>query len=97
VKRRIGTWAIAGFLIAGLWALYAASTFPSPMISAPPFVWTLVNIVCPIVFAGFHFHFGIKLYWVLLANAATYGLLGFALESLRQLFSHTERFNFSAR
>ena len=97
MRRRIATWAIAGFLVAGLWALYAASTFPSPMISAPRFVWTLVNITCPIVLAGFHFHFGIKLYWVLLANAATYGLLGFALESLRQLFSHAERFNFSAR
>ena len=97
MRRKTAIWAIAGFLVAGFWALYAAATFPSPMISAPPFVWTLVNITCPIVLASFHFHFGIKLYWALLANAATYGLLGLALESLQQQFSHAEKFSFSAR
>ena len=90
MKRRIVTWAIAGFLVAGFWALYAAATFPSPLISAPPIVWTLINITCPIAFASFHFHFGIKLYWVLLANAATYGLFGLAVERLRQQLSHAK-------
>jgi len=90
MKRRIVIWAIAGFLVAGFWAFYAAATFPSPLISAPPIVWTLINITCPIAFASFHFHFGIKLYWVLLANAATYGLFGLAVESLRQQLSHAK-------
>ena len=88
MKRRIVIWAIAGFLVASLWAVYAAATFPSPLISAQPIVWTLINITCPVAFASFHFHFGIKLYWVLLANAATYGLFGLAVESLRQQFRH---------
>jgi hypothetical protein len=87
MKRRIVIWAITGFLVASLWAVYAAATFPSPLISAQPIVWTLVNITCPVALASFHFHFGVKLYWVLLANAATYGLLGLAVESVRQQFS----------
>ena len=73
MKRRIVMWAIAGFLVASLWAVYAAATFPSPLISAQPIVWTLINITCPVAFASFHFHFGIKLYWVLLANALRTG------------------------
>lgn len=84
---RILVWAIAGFLVAGLWALYAASTFPSPLIAARPIIWTLIDISCPITFASFHFHFGIKLYWVLLSNAVTYGLFGLAVKGLRQQFS----------
>jgi len=47
-------------------------------------------MTCPVVFASFHFHFGIKLYWVLLANAATYGLFGLAVESLRQQLNHAK-------
>lgn len=90
MNRRIAIWAIASFLVAGFWALYAASAFPSPMISAPPILWTLIDVTCPIVFAGFHFRFGVQLYWVLLANAATYALLGLAVKSLRQQFSHAE-------
>ena len=90
MKRRIAIWASAGFLVAGLWALYSASTFPSPLISATPIVWTLINITCPIAFASFHFHFGIKLFWVLLANAATYGLIGLIVESLRQQLDHAK-------
>jgi hypothetical protein len=90
MKRRIVIWAFAGFLVAGLWAVYAASTFPSPLTTRQPVVWTLINITCPIVFASFHFDFAVKLYWFLLANAATYGLLGLAVESLRQRFSHVE-------
>ena len=58
MKRKIVIWAIAGFLVASLWALYAAATFPSPLISAQPHVWTLIYITCPIAFASFHFHFG---------------------------------------
>jgi hypothetical protein len=87
MKREIVIWTMAGFLVAGLWALYATSTFPSPLRSQG-MVWTLINLTCPIVFVGRHFHFGVKLYWVLLANAATYGLFGLAAESLRQRFSH---------
>jgi hypothetical protein len=90
MKRQIVIWAIAGFLVASLWALYAAATFPHPSISAQPIVWALINMSRPVMFASFHSHFGIKLYWVLLANAAMYGLFGLAVESLRQQLNHAK-------
>jgi len=83
MKRRIAIWAGPGLLVAGCWALYAFPTFPSAITPAERIVWTLVNVTCPIVFAGFHFHFGIKLYWVLLANAAMYAFVGLIVETLR--------------
>ena len=90
MKRRIVIWAIAGFLVASLWALFLAATLPSPLFLTQPIVWTLINITCPVAFASYHFHFGIKLWWVLLANAATYGLFGLGVESLRQQLSHAK-------
>src|SRR5438093_13282632 len=92
MKRRIVTWAIAGFLVAGFWALYAAAPFPSPLISDQPIVWTVINITCPISFASFLFHFCIKLYWVLLDTAATYELFGFSVASPWTHFSHAKQF-----
>ena len=38
----------------------------------------------PIVLVGSYFHFGVSLYWVLLANAATYASVGWIVEGLRQ-------------
>jgi hypothetical protein len=79
MKHRIAIWASAGFLVAVGWALYA---YPA-MTSADPMV-SLVEFTCPIVLVGTHFHFGVSLYWSLLANAATYGLVGLIAETLRQ-------------
>ena len=90
MTRRILFWTVAGSLVAGLWAIYAAATFPEQLISAGPLLWTLINVTCPIAFASVHFHFGIKLYWVVVANAATYALIGLVVESLRQQFSHAK-------
>lgn len=44
----------------------------------------LARLSCPIVFVGFYFHVGLQLYWVLLANAATYALAGAVVEALRR-------------
>ncbi|HEV2716787.1 MAG TPA: hypothetical protein VGU64_16105 [Terriglobales bacterium] len=87
MKYRIAMWAAAGFLVAGLWALYAFAAVP---IQAEPIAWALARLTCPIAFASFHFHFGIKLFWVLLVNAATYGLIGLIVESLRQQLHHAK-------
>jgi hypothetical protein len=88
MRRRISTWASAGFLVAGFWALYAfARTTP---ITSDPIVWTLVRLTCPVVLVGFYFHFGIYLYWALLANAATYALIGLIVETLRQRLNHAK-------
>lgn len=85
--RRILLWTIAGAIVAGLWAIYVA-IFPNQLTSAGAVVWTLLNVTCPITFASFHFHFGVKIYWVVLSNAATYALIGLVAESLRAQFSH---------
>jgi hypothetical protein len=83
MKLRIAIWAGVGFLIAAGWAVYAFAN-PGSIISAEPVVWTLVRLSCPIVFASVYFHFGVSLYWCLVANAATYALVGLVLETLRQ-------------
>jgi len=87
MKYRIAMWAGAGFLIAVGWALYAFATTPPAMTFGDPMM-VLVELTCPIVFAGNHFHFGISLYWSLVANAATYALLGLMVESMRHRLHH---------
>jgi len=75
MKYRIAMWASAGLLVAGCWNLYAVATFPNQMTSEP-IVWTL--------------HFPVSIYWVLLANAATYALVGLFVETLRQQLHHAK-------
>ena len=89
IKYRIAMWASAGLLVVGCWNLYALATFPLPM-NSEPIVWTLVRLTCPIAFASFHFNFPVSIYWVLLANAATYALVGLIVESLRQQLHHAK-------
>jgi hypothetical protein len=90
VKYRIAMWASAGFLVAGCWNLYVLAIVPTQIISAEPIVWTFVRLTCPVVFAGFYFHFGIYFYWVLFANAATYALVGLIAETLRLQFRRAQ-------
>jgi hypothetical protein len=44
----------------------------------------LARLSCPIALVGDYFHFGVKLSWVLVANAAFYALVGGAVETLRR-------------
>ena len=87
MKYRIAMWASAGFLIAVCWALYAFSTTPPAMTSRNP-ILALVELTCPVVFASIHFNFALGLYSSLLANSATYGLIGLMVETLRQHLRH---------
>ena len=80
---------LQGMLVAGLWNLYALATFPN-QITSEPVVWSLVRLTCPIAFASFHFHFPVSIYSVLLANAATYALVGLIVETLRQQLHHAK-------
>ena len=73
MKYRIAMWAIVGFLVAGLWALFAIATFPSTSERMRD-VWTFVCITCPIAIAGMHH--AISLYGTLAANAVTYAMVG---------------------
>jgi hypothetical protein len=88
MKFRIALWPGVGFLVAIGWWLYSSSALASPISFAEPIVWNLALLTQPIVLAGFHFHFGIGVYWVLLANTVTYGLIGLVVETMRQQLSH---------
>ena len=83
MKYRIAMWASAGFIVASCWALYAFAATPPALTSGDP-ILALVELTCPVVFASIHFHFALGLYSSLFANAATYGLIGVIVESLRQ-------------
>jgi hypothetical protein len=80
MKYRIAVWAASGFFVAGFWALYALATSPPALTSADPLI-VLVRLTCPIALLS---SYPLRLYWVLLANAATYALLGLTVETLRQ-------------
>ena len=82
MKYRVAIWASAGFLVAVGWAVYAFATTAPAMTFGDP-IMKLVELTCPIVFAGMHFNFGISLSWSLVANAATYALLGLIVETVR--------------
>jgi hypothetical protein len=79
MKYRIGLWAIAGFLVAGFWALFALAT-PSTNERLRD-LWALVSLTCAVAIAGRHYP--ISLYETLAANAVTYALVGLIVETLR--------------
>lgn len=88
MKFRIALWAAVGSVVAGCWALYAFPSFV-PTTPAQTLLYALARFTQPIVLIGTYFHFGIRFYWVLLANAGTYALLGLIVESLRQRLDRT--------
>ncbi|HKS95039.1 MAG TPA: hypothetical protein VJV74_02775 [Terriglobia bacterium] len=82
MKYRIAMWAGAGLLIAGCWGIYFA--WASKNMPIAPSVYTLARVTCPVAIAGWYFP--LSLYFVLAANAATYALVGLAVEMLRRQF-----------
>lgn len=80
MKRRIALWGFAGFIVAACWVVLSLAI----PISAEPILWSLARLTCPIVPVSLLFHFGVKWYWVLLANVPTYALIGLMVEGLRQ-------------
>ena len=83
MRYRIVMWATAGFMIAVWWAIVAIIVDPT-VITSNPVAWTLARLTCPLMLAGSYFHFGVRLSWVLLSNAAVYGLAGLTVETLRR-------------
>ena len=82
-------WGVAGFLIAGCWAIVSLAI----PLSTEPLLWNLARLSCPLVFAADALHSGISVYLVLLANLATYALLGTVVEILRPMhgFRHVSQ------
>ena len=85
VKYRIAIWAIAGFLVAGGWAVYLLVASKDHPID--PIVSTLVRLTCPVAIVGSHYP--VSLYSVLVANVATYALVGLVVETLRRRLNHS--------
>ena len=86
MKYRIAMWASAGFLVAACWAVYFAMRSKNNPIE--PIAYTLGSLTQPVVLIGSYFHFGMSFYLVILANAATYALVGLIVETLRQRVHH---------
>jgi hypothetical protein len=82
-QRRIGLWALVGFVVAGVWVILS---FAIP-ISRQPVLWGLARLTCPILPISFAFHPGVKWYWFVASNVAAYALIGIIFESL-QLLRH---------
>ncbi|MFL6427485.1 MAG: hypothetical protein ACJ71S_04520 [Acidobacteriaceae bacterium] len=82
MKHRIAMWAAVGFLLSGVWALL--TFLMPPMTFAQPALRTLTIFVQPIALVSFHFHVPMHFVQVMVANAATYGLIGLMVESSRR-------------
>ena len=85
IKYRIAIWATAGFLVATCWAVYFLVRSKDHLIE--PIVSTLIRLTCPIAIVGSHYP--ISLYATLLANVATYALVGLVVEILRRQLDHS--------
>jgi len=85
VKYRIAMWAAAGFLVASGWAVYFLVASKDHPIE--PIVSTLVRLTCPIAIVGSHYP--VSLYSTLVANVATYALIGLVVETLRRQLNHS--------
>jgi hypothetical protein len=85
MKYRIAIWAAAGFLVASGWAVYfLLASKDHPM---EPIVSTLIRLTCPVAIVGLHYP--ISLYSALVANVATYALVGLVVETLRRQLHHS--------
>ncbi|MGA7226240.1 MAG: hypothetical protein WA603_03140 [Candidatus Acidiferrales bacterium] len=85
MKFRIAIWVAAGFLVANGWAVYFLVASKNRPIE--PIVSTLVRITCPVAIVGLHYP--VSLYSALVANVATYALVGLVVEILRQQLNHS--------
>jgi hypothetical protein len=85
MKYRIAIWAAAGFLVATGWAVYFF--LANKDLPIAPLVSTLIRLTCPVAIVGSHYPVG--LYAAIVANVATYALLGLVVETLRRQLRHS--------
>jgi low temperature requirement protein LtrA len=87
---RIAVWAIAGFLVTISWGIYFATS--NKDVPVEPMVYMIARLSQPGVGAVTllypHVFLGLSLN--LIANAATYALVGLVLEVTRKRLNHTE-------
>jgi len=85
MKYRVAMWAAAGFVVASGWAVYFLVASRDHLIE--PIVFTLIRITCPIAIVGSHYP--VSLYSAVVANVATYALIGLVVEMLRRRLNHS--------
>jgi len=83
MKYRIAMWAAGGFLVAAGWAVYLLVASKDHLIE--PSVSTLIRLTCPVAIVGFHYR--VSLYATLVANVATYAMIGLVVEVARRQLS----------
>jgi tellurite resistance protein TehA-like permease len=93
MKHRIAIWAAAGFLVASGWAVYFLVRSKDHLIE--PIVSTLIRLTCPIAIVGSHYP--VSLYSTLVANVATYALIGLLVEILRRKLNRSTNQDVSLR
>jgi tellurite resistance protein TehA-like permease len=93
MKHRIAIWAAAGFLVASGWAVYFLVRSKDHLIE--PIVSTLIRLTCPIAMVGSHYP--VSLYSTLVANVATYALIGLLVEILRRKLNRSTNQDVSLR
>ena len=83
MKTRITMWACAGFLVAGSWGFYFGFADKSGPIE--PAVYALARFTQPVAAIALSYlhRLPVNLGWLLLVNAATYALIGLAVETIR--------------
>lgn len=83
MKFRVAMCGLVGFFVSACWVVYAF-TRTVPISPAEPLVWSLARWTQPVVLLSLTLHFGVRFYWVLVANALTYAILGTLTELLRR-------------
>jgi hypothetical protein len=83
---RIAMWASAGFLVSIGWVFYFANANKANPIE--PAIYILANLTQPIAAIVLYLNrtSPLGLTWVVVANAATYALLGSIMEAIRQRY-----------
>jgi hypothetical protein len=80
MKCQIAIWGTQGVLVVVGWSLYIYAISPAQLI-AQGAVWILARLTCPIALAHRH---PLSFYFNLIANAATYALVGAIVEIIRR-------------
>jgi hypothetical protein len=89
VTLRVGVWAATGLLIAMGWGFYFATANKATPIG--PLVYVMARLTQPIIATVVYFDPDIPLglHSAVVANAATYALLGLIVETERTQFTNT--------
>jgi hypothetical protein len=89
VTFHVGVWAAAGLLIAMGWGLYFATANKATPIR--PLVYALARLTQPVVATVVYFNpdVPLDLHSAVVANAATYALVGIIVETVRKQFTNT--------